>query len=1375
MYDASNVFGGGGAVAPTLSAAGRTSPPPDRGNDEPPRSAASLFGGDDYLVPNSLQGREGAQVEDMPDDLFGGGGSSGGGTSAFGATPAPTPPLPPAAFSNTSTVFGDSSGSADPASTFPVGSVPEGLFGGSASDNRTSSFEFSGNIQPPGVAEKMQEIHPLASGFGHRGDIPRGEIPFSSRTDAFGGPPPPAGADGFAGHVKAFASNEKTDNASSGELFGGTSPDVAGWEADHPTASQSTLGAPFEDTGFGSRAYPWSADGPLSTPVVTAQNAATGQRGNEASTSAGILSNPSRSASPPAGYLLSPPPSGGFGPPPSAQAPPADVSGPPPTSSSPPFNAGVQLRHEQPSSLGSGSPPLFSSGYPSARPFGEVQHNSVAFGAPSAARSEPRSRYNSWGSQNGEVPGARYPDISAAQGADAGRSRGWSSNSGAPSSARQSASPPTALFDAPPPGAFSGQPTPAHVSSDDQTNEWARATSGGSGGDVSDASLMFGDSTSNAEGNDVFGVGGNIFGRQSPPPPTLPPPGPLGQMKAFAEPGERRGTKDGDSKRSGGEWLDGMREESGFVAPQAPQAPPVAEPFGTDGNENDESVPWWQTGTENDAVFESNAGARGSSPPIDGPPVDVPSSTLAGAGESGVVPLAPATSPRAFSSPDGVLMPGAYEPHRANPETSLVSGAGERGAPPADTFGPPSVGITSGAEGDWQRSELAPTPGLLQSSPRLPTGHMEARGSAEESQEPGAFGAGAGGVSLEVNAEERARSPTFPAVKTSGGTERTASPGWEKTPSPPLELGVFGAPPGKLFGTVAPTTNASAAGEEETFNTGKRETGEWDVVFADRGKASESNKAKDAMDVFSTGTTRPPPGPSRREAIAKALEPATAALPTARSSFRANYTPTVVAVAETGLDVGARPSSPPRLFATRSSSWTERDVSKESKSDYSDIFVNTDSNSLSPPRTEGVQQESQARQGEQDGDDLNDSDDDNGDDDDENELGVASLSTATLPADHAVMASTASTSVVRGERGSRTYWQGKGTPPPFPSILEASNVSIEGDAVGGNNVAVAELHENASVALPGAVGSSSDGDGEVYKTDAQKPGPESSLSTPFGAWSADDRTHQSEREGFPYSDAARQSVGSPPVQAGSANRAAPDAHAVGIPVGTRDGSTAYPSTVSPADDDDGTAATAATVSSPAVTEMPVRVREGTERKEDGFRSWVQSEGMQSKGIQAEGSTASPPGKQPERKVDVDSALDGDDGWGDDWGLEDSDPGTLSKVDGDNGAEGRAGTMEVEGVPTPAVAADPRPKAVEILPAEDRRDGGDLFSSESNDGRENEGVSWGGGIMDDKIDSENEDGENEDSYRSDDSESSGSDTGNEASIAETTASDFFAVR
>ncbi|CAM9634597.1 unnamed protein product, partial [Laminaria digitata] len=53
-----------------------------------------------------------------------------------------------------------------------------------------------------------------------------------------------------------------------------------------------------------------------------------------------------------------------------------------------------------------------------------------------------------------------------------------------------------------------------------------------------------------------------------------------------------------------------------------------------------------------------------------------------------------------------------------------------------------------------------------------------------------------------------------------------------------------------------------------------------------------------------------------------------------RSSFLVNKTSSADTISFTGMSLDAPPSSPPRLFAARSSSWAEGEMSTGGQSDY---------------------------------------------------------------------------------------------------------------------------------------------------------------------------------------------------------------------------------------------------------------------------------------------------------------------------------------------------------------------------------------------------------------------------------------------------------
>jgi len=294
----------------------------------------------------------------------------------------------------------------------------------------------------------------------------------------------------------------------------------------------------------------------------------------------------------------------------------------------------------------------------------------------------------------------------------------------------------------------------------------------------------------------------------------------------------------------------------------------------------------------------------------------------------------------------------------------------------------------------------------------------------------------------------------------------------------------------------------------------------------------------------------------------------------------------------------------------------------------------------------------------------------------------------------------------------------------------------------------------------------SSGPSAVASEGGSRVGPESTLSTPFGALSRGSGATPGFAEGFPPSEdggaaGAPSAVERPPVAMKDPAPNAPGGGGGGAPPARFVAPGVAP--VEKTSDEGG----AGVVSDPPAEEGKV----------DEQPRWVADPQTAAKGSPFPSSAG-----EAARKVDADSALDGDDGWSeDDWGVDDD-------AD-DDGVDGAGGDKEGEGNTTgtaaaAAAAAAAAGTAVGEHGVAGAGEGGDgsgrggedetnLFPGEASEG----GGSWtgrGGESGSGRSEEESESGSVSGSGSDVDSFSD-NDLSNEASIAETTASDFFAVR
>lgn len=1029
--DAASLFGG-----PAFSA------PPLTGNrDDPPHSAASLFGAerdDEQALRASLQS-EAPEVQDMPDDLFGGGGDERAG--GFGASAAPPRPPDATADAGTGGLGGGRRGGGGPSPS--VDEMPDGLFGESGgNEGGPSAFGFggggrSGYCDRGGDRVGGTSAGPPVGGLGGNG---RAASSRSSVGNALFGAPPPQAASGFGGAVSSNAflpprpATEAFD-APASDLFGGPPPDAS-----------SGLG---ETGDFGSRSSgsPWPGTDTRSQPGVSVPPAIENRWHHDASAAGGEatvpLSSGRRSASPPPPRSYSSPPADVFGAPPrSFGAPPTtDVSaGPPPRSTpSTPVDTSTPLKQPGPplargaDSPGPPSQPPVPPA-PSAQLFGSPATGGYGAQSPSQSSPETRGRFNSspfgclqqsdpgrfnsspCGSQHGDPTpavsqeavrtwddGKRDHVRSWESSSSAGRPRAYSTNSGAgqsPSGAELEARPST-MFGAPPKHDFGGappapptsssskaSPTAAFGSSGDSVGGWRGSTfrSDGVGEGTTSAADLFGSLATAGTGG--FGGADGEQGEQSLRPPSAWPSGNTGACMG-TNGGSSVGGFGATDKRSGA-WSEEHRDSSTFGGPLGS---PPEEAFGGEAGGDDDDQSWWQSSTGNE----------------DHPDAQVQSSTSGG--DKPAMTADPVDSTVLTESTDAREEVGATEagdlPHGVQAGFAAVTPY-FLGAPPSALFRPPEM--ATGGEEAAENPQAVPKEPAEAGSPPTSTAFASQRPSgipidlANGGETASTSGVEAGAEGSGVVPGSAAR---LASSQAGGGQEEGAvSPGWEKQPSRPLELGVFGAPPGDLFGAAAaedPFAAGAAAGyltmvdeeyddweecsaEEEvpsartealvpplpvpaTLNslpnvvipltTGSTSRSSFrandvspaaalmagaassarPVLFASRSSSWTDRGGLLEADVPEGGVgtvlPQPPPVPAKHDPPPKVVIPPARGL-IAQSSFMANVTP-----AEAARVLGAKPSSPPRLFASRSSSWAAREDSIEEKEDFANMFTNS--------------------------------------------------------------------------------------------------------------------------------------------------------------------------------------------------------------------------------------------------------------------------------------------------------------------------------------------------------------------------------------------------------------------------------------------------
>lgn len=817
----------------------------------------------------------------------------------------------------------------------------------------------------------------------------------------------------------------------------------------------------------------------------------------------------------------------------------------------------------------------------------------------------------------------------------------------------------------------------------------------------------------------------------------------------------------------------------GEPAGAAPFGSPPGGMFGGDDGE-DQSSAWWESETGNVDQPESRAESEklASGTATGENKSDAASAVSASAGFGGTRPESPEAT---FGTQEEV--PSMLEPRQG---TSPSACAEDLGAPPADLFGPPPPAAAhaeakSTAEpqteaetpfGRTPRPEAPPSrvtddsavPAPFSSQPpygvKVDVGDVEGVGSTA------AVGADRSGSGLEADAEAEAEA----------WTDQTASPGWEKQASPPLDLGVFGAPPADSVAAVGGASDLFGAASGAAGESGEDEGGYsgWGMCSADPEGTPQSDAAKGTADTDTdTAKAAPPASTASTGYMGGSLQKFAHSSNPPRSSFVANDGTAAASVAALALEIA--PSSPPRLFAERSASWTEKDTTPTGeKMDYGGMFAGKErkpSGDGLPPVEECPEQQGR--------DDTNETVNlATGGPTSSLPMGeVPALLPRSEPARHSSPGLNLSPPGGNTDSSSERYSQG--AQPPFSTIPEALDSQSPPRLRGRPRDEHRPDEEGPAVEVTATTSHARDGStGPAAATPESggRVGAGSTLSTPFGALSRGSGTTPRIAEGFPSSEdgdgggdvdgppaqgfvsegkdapgSAESSGGSPGLEATAASVADPSLSTEGGVDGVDGGDAAVEEA------NDGEAAR---------VESNPQVVEG---KEDGQPRWDVPQA-------AAGSPPPSAAGEAARKMDSDSAptVDGGDGDGwsdDDWGVDDDDDNADAVGEVRDPGGNRAGKEETEGA---AVATgDGHPGAVERGGESEQN----LFGSEASDGDD----SWGGGQEDDgggPAEEEEDEDEGEESCSESESDLdsfSDNDLSNEASIAETTASDFFAVR
>lgn len=966
--------------------------PPDRSDlasplvatDEPPKSAAYLFGGEaENAIPGSLQSKV-LPVQDMPDDLFGdsgGGGGNGGGRGSdgdmggFGA-----PPVVPrsSGFTPSSNLQG----------------VPDSLFGEPVVTRSTEeAFDFGPPSEPAGYAMTPGgydggNMH--AESFLPPVDSTSGRSPPPSSNDALGPPPPPRGDNAInvsteETHPHGAAANL---DAPPNDIFGEPSSETVQWWGTSPPVEQlfsstpSTESVPIIDqaqTRPDASAMPSVQDRLVSPPP--------GDIARVSSSRFSVSSSlpPSRPSSPPTDNVFGAPPLGA-----PTGAPPVIFSGASPPSSSLP-NTGNPFRTERPRVKALDSPPP-----PPAQTI-DTAPRIVSDGATTTALSwtTNRSVPPHWTTQHQQPAHAKSPQVGDEPHGNSMRSR-VSSPAAGPLTVESSrcASEPLSVEIVPMDKGFAGlSQGPAKAGGGGSSSGEPFGPSSGVMGDASRGN-PFGSSLGPgvaSQANDIFGSssGGNdIFGceegtdvdRTSPLPPFQAPEALKGEGQPSPH-SDFTATVAGDHQPAWSTEQDGV---SGFGAP--PGAPP-RDVFDFEAEEEDDgSTPWWQTSMHK--VDQVGTNEESSS---------VPYGNNTGDGVSEV-----ATDRGIFDAPTDNSAWSVTHALHTTAEVATQNESAEFEASSSAVFGAPATDSVSAVEAKPMQDHATLVSGGQQQVPPQLIHEEPDKGSISpvapislESHSTLGVGRDAPTVAGEEhNPVDAEANPVLrQQEEVSKGRE---SHGWDNQSLVPLQPDIYGAPPGELFtGTnddpfeapgdggggfedwgMCPAVPAPVSGPETS--SGVAEACETRVVSAPEtltadGRNDDRNtfeRKLDSSEVMAPKeeeigkqamTVNPEeqateehrdeevkhPLLGHRDGARPDIMETPAALTNARSSFRGYYISTA-----SPLGPSPAPSSPRRLFASRSASWAVRETTPESDSDFCEVFSNKAARCGGPPLRE---------------------------------------------------------------------------------------------------------------------------------------------------------------------------------------------------------------------------------------------------------------------------------------------------------------------------------------------------------------------------------------------------------------------------------------
>lgn len=953
--------------------------PPDRADlssppvatDEAPKSAAYLFGGEaENAIPGSLQSKV-LPIQDMPDDLFGdsGDGGNGGGRGSdgnvggFGA-----PPVAPrsSGFSPSSNLQG----------------VPDSLFGEPVVTRSTEEvFAFGPPSDLPGYAMTPGGYdggNVRAELFPPPVDSTSGRSPPPISNDAMEPPPPPRGDNAINASTEETQQRGAAENldAPPNDIFGEPGSETVQWWGTGPPVKQSFSSAPSPQrvpsidqaqTRPDASAMPSGQDRVVSPPPGDIARVSSGRFSVSSSLP------PSRPSSPPKEDVFGAPQLGAL-----TGTPPAIFSGASPPSASLP-NTGNPFRTERPRVDALDSPPL-----PPAQGFDTAPRIGLE-GATTTAQSltTNRSVPPHWTTQHEQPVHAKSPQVEDEPHGNNMRSR-ISSPAAGPLTVESNrcASEPSSVEIAPMDEGFA-----------DLSQEAARTCGGGgsSGEPFGPSSRAMGNASRGkpfgsssgpgvaSQANDIFGPssgGSDVFGREgstemnrtSPSPPSEAPGALTGEGQTSPN-SDFVATVAGDHQPA---WSTEQGDVSGLGAP--PGAPPQNVFDFEAGEDDDGTTPWWQTTMHK--VDQVGTNEESSS---------VPYGNNTGDGVSEV-----AAADGVFVAPPDNCTGSVTHALHTPAEVAAQNESAEFEAPSSAMFGAPATDSVAAAEAKpMQDHAMLVSGGQQQIPPRLIHEEPDKGSNSPVASIPleshSTLGVGRDGPTNAGEEHDPVDPEANPVLRTQDDVSKESeSRGWENQALAPLQLDVHGAPPGELFSGAnddpfgapedggggfedwgmcpavpvrvsEPETSSGVAEARETRVVTVPETLTADGRNDNRNRFEQKLDSSDVMAPKEEEIGEQAVHPEvqameehRDEAVRHPLlghhdgerpemMDTRASLNNKRPSFRVDYTSIA-----SPLGLRPAPSSPPRLFASRSASWAVRETTPESDSDFCGVFSNTE-------------------------------------------------------------------------------------------------------------------------------------------------------------------------------------------------------------------------------------------------------------------------------------------------------------------------------------------------------------------------------------------------------------------------------------------------